>query len=567
MSRESHSALLRYKARREGQPVADLPDATPRRRGPTHNTLPWKAARIASLVALFSAIAWWFIPQPPAPVDLTYEIDLAGAAEGQLAITLIAEGQLPDDLDLEFPPGVFGDAGNGVTPRSPSAHVLRADGRPGRPLDLEQTGDGWRLRTARQHRVGFIYHVDLARTSGLETDIRRHISTPVAGGVRVAGFEVFLEPAEVPVSSITVTVHNPEDLAVLVPWPALVHGAHTRTRLNGLAEAAEPAQDTPAAPAHIGAGQGFRPAAGGDGERPKPVLRRADSAALSSNLFYHPQDLADLNNALLICGHIRTATAQVHDCVIQYATDGEWLFPDEDVLDLVRSIARTETGFFGSAPTPQITVILAANEVNTADSFDVYGVHTGSSVLVMVRPDITWGELEEQAASVIAHEMFHGWLGEALGQRNDDTLWFTEGATTWFAARMLTAAGIWNPEHSRRMLYARLERDYVTSPLRGQMPVAEAAADVMADAGQVRYAYAGSVAACMALDQWLAEQSGKQRPLDEVLRHLYVQYAGQTLTRRMIEDAVAAVTGVDCGPWLEAYVYGKSALPPVDRLI
>ena len=43
------------------------------------------------------------------PIQLTYEMDLADAPRGSLVITLIAEGDLPRHLDLEFPPGVFGD--------------------------------------------------------------------------------------------------------------------------------------------------------------------------------------------------------------------------------------------------------------------------------------------------------------------------------------------------------------------------------------------------------------------------------------------------------------------------
>ena len=42
----------------------------------------------------------------------------------------------------------------------------------------------------------------------------------------------------------------------------------------------------------------------------------------------------------------------------------------------------------------------------------------------------------------------------------------------------------------------------------------------MADADQVRFGYAGGMNAVMALDQYLAQTSGKRRPLDGVLRTL-----------------------------------------------
>ena len=212
-------------------------------------------------------------------------------------------------------------------------------------------------------------------------------------------------------------------------------------------------------------------------------------------------------------------------------------------------------------------MLLSANRVTAREGFDVYGVHTGSSVLVLMSPETTYGLLEEQSASVIAHEMFHGWLGEAVRQTDPSTLWFTEGVTTWYSARMLTAAGLWSPDHTRRTLAERLRRDWAENPLLGRISLADAAAEVMADAQQVRYAYAGGVAAAMALDQWLAASSGLERPLDEVLRHLYTQYEGHDLSRELIEQAVHEVTGVDCHDWLEAHVYGRTALPPPQQLI
>jgi predicted metalloprotease with PDZ domain len=212
-------------------------------------------------------------------------------------------------------------------------------------------------------------------------------------------------------------------------------------------------------------------------------------------------------------------------------------------------------------------VILAANRITGEEKFDIYGVHTGSSVLVMMDPSTSWVDLEGQSASVIAHEMFHGWLGEAIPQQDPEMLWFTEGATTWYAARMLTAAGVWTPDHSRAVLEARLERDYRLSPLKSQMSISEAAKEVMASPEQVRFAYAGGVNACMNLDQWLAELTGKTRPLDQVLRHLYENRDGSPLTRLAFEKAVLEATGIDCSVWLDDHVYKKTTLPAAIRLI
>jgi predicted metalloprotease with PDZ domain len=89
----------------------------------------------------------------------------------------------------------------------------------------------------------------------------------------------------------------------------------------------------------------------------------------------------------------------------------------------------------------------------------------------------------------------------------------------------------------------------------------------MAAAEQVRYGYAGGVTACVALDEMLAQATGRNRPLDEVVRRLYREHRGQTLTRARLEAAIEATTGVRCGPWLDTYVYGKTALPPLAGLL
>ena len=560
MFRKRQTALDRYKTRR-GSSARPVPQRSRRPRkddSGEKNPDPWKPLRLVVLLLLLMAAAYPLLPRSQPRASLTYEIDLQKAPRGSLTVTLVAQGDLPDKLDLEFPPGIFGDEKNGVTIGSPLAHALRADGSQGTALLTERTANGWRLHTEGARRTGFIYRVDLARTQSLETDIRRYISTPVNGGIRAAGFEVFLEPVGVTVEDLTVTVHNPDSLPLLVPWPALVRGSHAEAQIAG---------ETAVDQAHLGFGEGFRPAVD-KVEIPGQATGPADPAVpVPTNLFYHPRDLADLNNSLLICGDLRTLDTQARDTVIRFATDRSWHFDETRVLNLVRTIARTEIGFFGSAPTDQITVLLAANEVRNDQGFDVYGVHTGSSVLVMVDPDTNFDTLKEQAASVIAHEMFHGWLGEAIRQRDPDTLWFTEGATTWYAARLLASAGVWEPQHARHMLRSRLERDYAASSLLGKVSVAEAAGQVMAGREVVSFAYAGGVASCMGLDEYLSRLTGLDAPLDQVLRHLYRHRAEGDLSRESLEAAVLEVTGVDCHPWLDMFVYGREAIEPPARLL
>ena len=554
MFKKSQSALDQYKQRRGGE-VIEPPSHVTRMRRFRH----WRTVRLGAFAGAL-ALTWLALRiGEPVPVTVTYDLDLSEADRGTLVITMIIDGDLPGDLDLVFPPGIFGDDRNGVSPGQPTGRALGPDGSLGNPLPVIRTDDGWRLATRGAKRAGFIYRVDLDRVQSSEEDVRRHISSPVPGGVRAAGFEIFLEPAGVRVKDITVAMHNPTGMPVLVPWPALLKGSDlVAERRRRMARQASEAS--------LGMNEGFRPA-----NLPTPAPQAPQeqdlAARLPSNLLYHPRDLADLNNALIICGNIRTLESRARDTVIQFATDREWNFEDERALDLIRRIARTEMGFFGSAPTDQITVLLAANDITAEAGFDVYGIHTGSSVLVMLSPETTWGMLEEQAASVIAHEMFHGWLGEAIPQSDPNMLWFTEGATSWYAARMLVSAGVWTADHATGMLRARIQRDYLDNPVHGKLSPAAAAAEVMADADQVRYGYAAGMNACMALDAMLARTSGDLAPLDEVMRALYEGRDRGPLTRELLEQTILDVTGIHCGAWFDTHVYGKTALPPSERLI
>ncbi len=563
LSEKSQSALQNYKSKRAGTYIEDLEyrPAKKTANSPGAGQLASKVLLLFLLLPMLGFFGWHAYQNLPGdPLELTYEVDLSDAHQGTLLITLMAEGKLPPELNLEFPSGIMGKSNTNLRLLRQSAHGIKDNGQMGKPLAVDMTAQGWTLDTRGMDRIGFIYQVDLAQTRSSEADVRKHISTSINGGVRFAGFEVFLEPANAPVGDITVTVYNPSNMPILVPWPALVR--------NDLAQPETPSG--PVATAHLGFGQGYKP-----GSNLNPQSNNSESAEnprmqaapVPRNLFYHPHDLADLNNALVVCGNLRNINSQAGDCVIQYATDRDWLFQNGDAVDLIRRIARTEMGFFGSHPTEQITVLLSANSVNTEDDFDIYGVHTGSSILIMLDEETTWGLLENEAASVIAHEMFHGWLGEAITQVDPSTLWFTEGATTWYSARMLTAAGIWTSDHARQVLAERLNRDYVQNPWRENTSIADAAADVMGDPQKVRFSYAGGVAASMALDQWLARQCNMARPLDEILRYLYKNTDEEGFSRESLEAAVLAVTGVDCHLWLEEHVYGTLDLPPLDRLI
>jgi len=473
----------------------------------------WLRLALLTSPLLLAVVFLRLLPGAGEPLDVTYEIDLGSVAEGELAVTLVISGDLPRKLALAFPPGVFDRKGSSVQPVEVAARALGADGRPGERLFVTPTENGWLVDGIRGSRAGFTYRLALGTVSRGEADIRRHISGRTAGGLRAAAFEILVQPVDVRLGDLGVSFRNPEQLPLVVPWS------------GGLAASAE---------------------------------------AVPENVLYRPRDRGDLNNALIACGRdLRVWTVDLAEVRLRVATDHDWYFADDDLTTLLRRIAATEIDFFGEAPQALITCLVAPNRIAASGGFDIYGAHTGSSLILWLDPQTTYAALRERAASVVAHEMFHGWLGEAIRQREPDTLWFTEGATSLYAVRLLVTAGIWSPDHAQTQLATRLERDLYGNPRHGEVAIADAAAMVMADAETIRLGYAGGMAACLGLERWLVAGGAPAEPLDALLRHLYAHRDESPLTRQSLEAAITATTGLDAAAWLARHVYGTETLPAV----
>jgi len=462
------------------------------------------------LAAAMLVAVGFSLPREQEPVSLAYEIDLAAADRGEIQVRLTVAGDVADPLALEFPTSVLDGASGG--PNFTVASASQTDGyhNGARPIRFEAGSGRVVIHPDGAYPVELRYRIDLRTADVLDGDLTRHLSVVTAGGFRAAGFAVFLVPASGLARDISVAFTGNTRGEVLAPWPI--------------------------------------------------------RSSVEDSTVFQPRDLRDLYNSFFAHGGLRLSEATFGDCRFRLASDVDWLFADQDVMRLARRIATAEVDFFGSVPQPAITCLLAENRLRSASGFDIVGVHTGSSILLLMDPDTSYANLKQHGASIIAHEMFHGWLGEAIRQEHPDMVWFTEGATTLYAARLLAKSGVWSPAEADCSLTQRYRRDYHDNELLGETAIAEAAADLLGDGGTVRFAYAGGSLACERLDTWLATKTGRTHPLDDVLRYLYSTRDDGSLTRARLIAAVAAVTGQDCTTWLERFVYGKETLPPSEPM-
>jgi predicted metalloprotease with PDZ domain len=458
-------------------------------------------------LAAVALCVWWGWSRVHRPCDLDYEVDLGDAAEGRLDVTLRATGRPPGTLRLVRPGGLFDDAAGGVTVTPLAAWNFTQGGGRGAPLPVRAQGRGWTVDG--MGRGGALqYRVTLPPPDAANTDIRAHLSTCRGGELRVAGFHLFLVPDDARIRGLSVRFTGGPAAApglLAAPWPA---------------------------------------------------------AGTPDGIVHRPADLRDLTDALLAWGDPRLREREVAGCAVRLAMRGDWAFSDAELERLVARIGAAEIAFFGAPPHPAMLVLVDANSLPAAAGFPYYGLHVGHSLLLLLDPTATWSDLEDRAASLIAHEMFHGWLGEEIRQQGTEMNWFVEGATSWYAARLLVDAGIWTAARAQEVVGGRVEAHYLNSPLRGRETIAAAARGLLRDGETTRFAYAGSAFAAQQLDAWLALRTARDHPLDAVLRDLNARRAAGPLTRAALEATVRRLCRVDCRGWLEAHVYGNEPLPP-----
>ncbi len=468
------------------------------------------------------ATAWGFtVPREAEPLSYDYQVDLANSDWGEVGIVLTITGRAPDSLELEFAGGLLG--GNQGGPVFTMVKACQTDGyhNGARPVSYEANETSITVHPTVDYPLELTYTIQLKADNILDEDLSNHLSVQTRNSIRAAGFSIFLIPVNGEANNISVTFSGHQTDALLAPWPTL-----------------------PEAP-------DIEPAA----------------STVPGSTTYYPGDMRDLFNSFIACGDLRLTTIDIGPCTFQLATDTNWLFDDRDVTGLARRIAHAEVEFFGSVPQPVITCLLTENRVSASSGFDTFGIHTGCSILLMLDPATSYTNLKEHGASILAHEMFHGWLGEAIRQEEPDMLWFTEGATTLYSARLLAAAGIWSETEARDRLNLRYRYDYFDNPAREHYSIAVAAADVLGDTDTIRLAYAGGALACEQLDSWLASRTGHEHPLDDVLRELYATCDQGPLTRIKLTTTVQTVTGWDCRNWLTRFVYGNQTLPQTEPMI
>ena len=161
-------------------------------------------------------------------------------------------------------------------------------------------------------------------------------------------------------------------------------------------------------------------------------------------------------------------------------------------------------------------VIVDRNPVRGGKGFGYYGVHFGGTILLLLDPSIDRSSLYDVPMSIVAHEFFHNWNGEALRPVDDSFMWFTEGATVLVSYQVLLRAGIIDRRQYSLTEKAILERLW-ENPLRGDVSLTHAGNGDLTDRDMVDLLYDGGFAASLALDRKIASLTGGRSGIADVI--------------------------------------------------
>jgi predicted metalloprotease with PDZ domain len=272
-------------------------------------------------------------------------------------------------------------------------------------------------------------------------------------------------------------------------------------------------------------------------------------------------EVSELPMTLVAAGDYRFLEISVSGVRLVLAIGGEWSFGDDELLETIRFIVSEEIAMFGSSPRDRHLVICDHNPVRGGKGFDYYGVHFGGTVLLFLDPSIDRSELYGAPMSIIAHEFFHNWNGEALRPADDSFMWFTEGATVYFSYRVLLKAGIINELQYDAAVSAITGR-YGDNALRGSVHLSMAGNNDLSNREMVNLLYDGGFLAARAIDERISSLTGGGSGLIDVIRRLYREDPdGREIGVGDLNSAILAETGADLSVFIEELLVDPLPIP------
>jgi predicted metalloprotease with PDZ domain len=248
------------------------------------------------------------------------------------------------------------------------------------------------------------------------------------------------------------------------------------------------------------------------------------------------------------------------------------------LIEDTRQIIETEAKLFGGLPYDRYQFLLHLS--------NGYGglEHRQSCSLIFSRNGFKKRESYENFLTLVAHEFFHLWNVKRLrpkeletfdydGENYTPSLWFSEGATSFYDNLIPLRAGLYDAKTYLNNLSKTITR-FLTTPGRWVQPLSESSFDAWiklyrpdSNSGnsQMSYYLKGEMVTFL-LDLALRRRHENERSFDDVMRSLWVEFgqneAGEIgFTPGDLKRTIETIAEFDLTSFFSKYVDGLVDLP------
>lgn len=268
---------------------------------------------------------------------------------------------------------------------------------------------------------------------------------------------------------------------------------------------------------------------------------------------------SNLANAMIFAG--------IHEEINVKRDDFELIFAlgDEGVIDKKQEFQSLAEGvldyyikLIGGLPKPPKDNPFNKSVVVMSSSENTDGEAIGNHISVLVGKD--GGQLSETISRFFfAHEFFHLWNGKSFFPENNETEWFKEGFTNYYALKALRAIDYLNDESSLDFLSNFFYEKYAQDDGVGKLSMTN---------GEEKHdhwglIYAGGMFVGMAQDILIRNNTENEKSLDDLMRFLYQKYGGTDANYTLVEiqEELAKLNGESQSDFFDKYVNGVNKIP------
>ena len=282
-----------------------------------------------------------------------------------------------------------------------------------------------------------------------------------------------------------------------------------------------------------------------------------------------------LYDSPFLAGDLRVLSFEVRGVPHRVVVEGEGAYDAERLRRDTQRIVEAEVEMMGDVPYRDYTFLLMLGEKGGGGL-----EHLNSTALMWRRFGFSTFEDWRGLHTLIAHEFFHLWnvkriRPDALGPfdytRENYTrlLWVAEGVTSYYEALFVRRAGLLS-DRQYLDLMAREIQTLQNTPGRLEQSVEEASFDAWVkhyrpDENTINSAvsyYDKGALVGLLLDLEIRRRSGGARSLDDVMRALYKDVAGQgrNYTQEDFQRAAERAAGTGLEEFFRRYVRGREEL-------